>query len=597
MRAYAMALVAGLMILFTLVNPSQGAALPGAPLGPAKMTTVNLISSQEMIVTLSDEAVKARVLFSYQIKSAPVLGLSITVPEGWQAVNVQGEALGKWTQSGRTIKVPLSRKVSGEYYLLIELEKIRSAASGEETIPEVTTDGASREAGYVGLIVSPSLEAEVKKADRLVALDPEELPERMVSATDQPILYCYRFTQHPYEAKLKLTRNQDVKSLAATIDTVNLVAIFTKDGQAVTRVIYEVRNNRKQYLKLVLPEKAEIWSTLVEDKPVKAYKNDKGEVLIPLRLAKSSDEPPSFTVELIYYSPGTKLDKRGDVKSIFPKVDLPVSEIMATLYLPLEFKYSDFEGTLEKIETPEYTELGTLPVLPATPAAGPGTISKLKALGYLAKGGQMDNSSRAVERQNKMELEIADEVRQKRGEKSKFDDYSVARYGASPEPTAPPKEPGSGSDKPAPDKDGTMAVDHMFTTPPEGGATTATGAFIPKSSGRPFSGALPVKFSVPLRGQVFRFSKLVVVNEAPTLNFHYKKSISPAFWQKARLTGKIALFVLVALLLAALIRWIWKRPRPTQTLFPIVTSGSPLTPTPSAPPPLAQVSTPEPAGN
>ena len=348
----------------------------------------------------------------------------------------------------------------------------------------------------------------------------------MVEATDQPILYSYRFTQHPYEAKLKLTRNQDIKSLAATIDTVNLVAIFTKDGQAVIRIIYEVRNNRKQYLKLSLPEKAEIWSTLVEDKPVKAYKNDKGEVLIPLRLTKTSEGQPSFTVELIYFSPGNKLEKRGDVKSIFPKVDLPASEIMATLYLPLDFKYSDFEGTLEKIEMPEYRELGTLPVGMAADSDKPQPpVSRLKSLGYLGQAGRMENSSRALTRQNEMEQEIADELKQKSGDKSKFYDYKVAKYPAAAATPAPPpsEEPDAGLNKPAPRDDEDLAVDRMFTTPPKDSAATTTGAFATKSSSRPFSGALPVKFSVPLRGQVFRFSKLVVVNEAPTLNFHYKK--------------------------------------------------------------------------
>jgi len=104
MRVYAKAAMALLIVFLTFANPSQGAAGPGLDPGPTKMTTVNLISAQEMIVTVNDEVVKARVLFSYQIKSAPVSAFSITVPEGWQAVNVQGDALGKWTQNGRTIK-------------------------------------------------------------------------------------------------------------------------------------------------------------------------------------------------------------------------------------------------------------------------------------------------------------------------------------------------------------------------------------------------------------------------------------------------------------------------------------------------------------
>jgi hypothetical protein len=136
-------------------------------------------------------------------------------------------------------------------------------------------------------------------------------------------------------------------------------------------VIYSVRNNRNQFLRLKMPagmEKAkpaepEIWSVSVAGNTVSPAKDDTGNVLIPLvRSAAASQELAAFPVEIVYVeTPKSEAPTAGDIRVDLPLCGVPVMQVMYSYYVPAEGKYtvgwgaSGFSGPLSVVE--DFTSL------------------------------------------------------------------------------------------------------------------------------------------------------------------------------------------------------------------------------------------------
>lgn len=463
-----------------------------------------LYSTVELLVSIADEVVTAKANFNYDIKHSPMSRFSIDVPDGYDVVNVTGQGLSGWKADEGTLNVNVNYEVKGPYNLQVHMESKREMASGAVKIPEPITKDTERESGFVAVETKSSLEVNIVSLEGLVPIDAQELPSGLRYRAKYPILYSFRFGRHVYSGDLSVTRHEEVSVLTAAIDIINLVTLLTDDGKSVTRMIFEVRNNKKQYLKVDLPEKAEVWSAYLDDDPIKPSKNEKGQILVPLKKSGAGDEKVSFTAELIYYAPIDEMEKSGEIKIAFPKADIPASEMYVSLYLPPKFKYKKFEGDLEDItDKPE-------------------DISETFAYAPQAVGGARDEdkkimkakkerrySKRALTRQAQMETEIADELQMRQA-------------------VVPQMKPGSGGQAPASAK--------------------------PRSRGM-----LPVKFNVPLRGSVHRFSKLLVMDEAPELTFNYKKTRKPIPWHYVWTTAKIFLLLLVIVAFIYLIKFLRSR--------------------------------------
>ncbi len=203
-----------------------------------------------------------------------------------------------------------------------------------------------------------------------------------------------------------------------------------------------------------------MWSAYLDEESVKPTRNEKGQVLLPLKKS-GAQKRVSFTVELIYYAPVEDMEKDGAHRMVLPRADIPASELMLSLYLPPHYEYEDFEGDLERIEEMDKPYLQAKSKEEKTEKImepGPDVSYGLKNL----------SSKRAINRQAQMEKEIVEQVRQQ---------------AVKPAPSSP-------------------VADTVRQRP---------------------RGMLPVKFNVPLRGKPFRFSKLIIMNESPELSFKYEK--------------------------------------------------------------------------
>jgi hypothetical protein len=136
----------------------------------------------------------------------------------------------------------------------------------------------------------------------------------------------------------------------ANVDLVECVTHRTLAGKSMSRVRYFIRNNDRQFLMLTLPANSRIWQAFLDGEPVKPAQKATGEVLIPMKKSTTQGEDlQSFTIEIGYVTEVNKLSLKGDLLSELPGIDIPMSHLQWTLFLPEDYEYTNFEGPLKHV--------------------------------------------------------------------------------------------------------------------------------------------------------------------------------------------------------------------------------------------------------
>lgn len=121
--------------------------------------------------------------------------------------------------------------------------------------------------------------------------------------------------------------------IAAT-DAANYRTLFKTDGLAVTRVQFDVRNNRRRFLRLTLPSDSQIWSVLVDghaQKPAFASAEEATERDVLIKMINSATP---FPVELVYATRGDAIHNFGRISGSLPRPDMIVTRTAWDVCVP-----------------------------------------------------------------------------------------------------------------------------------------------------------------------------------------------------------------------------------------------------------------------
>ena len=163
-------------------------------------------------------------------------------------------------------------------------------------VPFVRAVGVARETGFVAVSRGENLEVRVAKSEGLEARDIKELPPALSSAF---LGYRY-FEPEKVSLSLDLMRHEVEPVLGALIRRMHIDTVLTDQGEATHEAIFEVQNNREQYLVLKVPGNMEIWGAFVRGVPVRpTTRESDGARLIELTKSESKDD--AFRVRLVMH--------------------------------------------------------------------------------------------------------------------------------------------------------------------------------------------------------------------------------------------------------------------------------------------------------
>jgi len=317
------------------------------------------------LISLMDVTMRGASSANIRVKSGRLERIQLELPEDVNLLSLSAPSLRTYkvgNEAGRQrIDVEFTQEMDGQFRIEANYERIAPDADSESPVPTPTVVGAEVEQGRIAVEALAAVEVQVARSDQLSSVDPSELPQQLVLKTTNPILLAYKYvhTDPPYQLALQITRHPEVSVQSASIDHAHYQTLFTRDGLAVTTARFTVRNNRKQFLRLRLPEGAEVWSATVAGRPEKpaitATADDTRDGSEgPEILIKVINSIEGFPIELVYATPLPEMGVLGRVRAHLPRPDMIVTATRWDVFLPDRFRYGRPDSNMDIAAASEF---------------------------------------------------------------------------------------------------------------------------------------------------------------------------------------------------------------------------------------------------
>ncbi|MHB8519503.1 MAG: type II secretion system protein [Limisphaerales bacterium] len=295
--------------------------------------------------TFTETLVSARALVKFDIANAPVKEFRVRVPAGAKNVELTGVNIRRRDQQTNVWRVELQNKVRGDYVLSVTWEWPKDSKTNLVELAGIEAVGVERESGSLVVAARPPLQVTEKSAGELLSkIDVAELPAWTGRAPESAVL-AYRYVRPGYRLLVEARRYAEAEVLQALVDSARFTTVVSDDGQMMTEASLSVRNNGRQHLEIELPKGATVWSAFVAGEPVRPSKRE-GRLLLPLERTSASDAP--IAVELTYVGVDKFPRRNGNVALASPKFDVPLKNARWDLFLPPDFEYTDFAGSMTR---------------------------------------------------------------------------------------------------------------------------------------------------------------------------------------------------------------------------------------------------------
>lgn len=319
------------------------------------------------------------------------------IPEGMTVLDVTGAGLRDWQVApDGTLTAQLNFAAEGNYTLIIDLERVIPQGSGNAEVPIIEPLGVERSKGFVGVQALGAMEITPGAVEGTAAVDVRTLPATIVGVTAQPVLLGFKYLGMSAKIPIVVSEHEEVDVLVTLLDRAEAVSMFTQDGRRLTSVRYQVRNNRRQFLRLALPSGAELWSASVAGRAVQPAKSGEGALLVPLvRSQAAGGSLAAFEVSVVYVENGEPpAHGRGSFEAELPKADAPTTWVGWTVYAPSSAKLGKrtFDGSLRKV--PVLSRPASAAQVYANPAQN---IAVQQAAGNIVASGGIGEGAAPVE--------------------------------------------------------------------------------------------------------------------------------------------------------------------------------------------------------
>ncbi|MEZ4382023.1 MAG: hypothetical protein R3A79_11800 [Nannocystaceae bacterium] len=306
------------------------------------------------LVSLGEGLMKTSASVTYTILFAGQSELRLKIPKGMTILSVTGNGIRDWKLEGEELRVVLNYAAEGTYSLGVELEKVIGEGSKKLEAPLIIPQGVERSKGYVGVESRGNFEISAGDVKGATTVDVRALPAAILGITSQPVLLGYKYLGADVDVPLEIAVHDDIDVLVTILDQIRARTMWTPEGRRITSVKYQIRNNRKQFLRLSLPEGAELWSVSVGGRAVQPAQAGDGRVMIPLlRSQTSGGSLAAFNVEVVYVESGAKTPDsgRGTFKASLPRADAPSTYVAWTVYSPMgtKIRKRSYDGNLRQV--------------------------------------------------------------------------------------------------------------------------------------------------------------------------------------------------------------------------------------------------------
>jgi len=338
----------------------------------------------DTLVSLGEVTMRCSATVELNVKSGGITDLVLDLPAGVNLLGLAGPSIRTHAvtpESGaQRIDVAFTQEMEGQFRLDVEYERIMVDSDDAVEVPTLAVRGAEVEQGRLAVEALSAVEVRASSKSQLTDLDVNDLPQQMVLRTTNPILMAFKYVkaEQPSELKLSVTRHQVVEVQEAAIDQADYTTLFTSDGLAVTTARFTVRNSRKQFLRVELPEGSTVWSAFVDGRPEKPALGEQGSNEVLIKIITSTR---GFPVQLVYATDGDKIRGLGRLRPTLPRPDILVTSSKWDVYVPDGLSYGDPSSNMKIVVTgvrQDLDELGRVVAIAQEDAAKHRAVEPLR---------------------------------------------------------------------------------------------------------------------------------------------------------------------------------------------------------------------------
>jgi hypothetical protein len=315
------------------------------------------------LVGLGDDTGHLSLRANLEIVQGLASAVTLTLPAGLVVNDVSGALVSDWDVKGDALTVSFLEPVADRVMLTLTGE-FRPPREGRVEVPLVRLAQAERETGGVAVEVLGAGELTKHEARGLDPTEPSDLGE-MVAGRDSPALVAFRYAlRDPGAARtlaVTVSRYTPQAVLLANVDEARYRVLLTEDGKTLVDGRLAVRNNQRNFLGVMLPAGATLWTASIDGREVRPGRSADGMLLLPLRKGRAGAEVPVSLVTIAYFDRHAAWAGNGQVALELPAIDLPVSRTgvmvhhsprFRTTLDPGVFRAADYEEPVTAVMRP-----------------------------------------------------------------------------------------------------------------------------------------------------------------------------------------------------------------------------------------------------
>ena len=295
-------------------------------------------------ISLSDTLVTGHALVRYDIANAPVKELSVKVPPSAQNVEISGPNIRSREQDGDVWRIELQSPAQGTYTLTVTWELPSPSGTNAMDMAGVSAENVERETGFLAIAARAPMQVAESSAENIQRADTSDIPD-WAGAADPAATLIYRYVRPGYKLALDVRRLDAASVLQAIVQDAQMTSVVADDGQMMTELSVSLQSNGRQFLAIGLPPGSTVWSAFVAGQAVRPGVQD-GKLLLPIEQSAADDG--AIVVDLTYVGTNSFPRGKGQVRFDSPKFDVPLKNARWQVYLPPDYDYSRFQGTMTR---------------------------------------------------------------------------------------------------------------------------------------------------------------------------------------------------------------------------------------------------------
>ena len=310
---------------------------------PVAQREVRFLSDVKTVVSVGDSQLRLTALCDVTVIQGEAAEFKVPLPPGFELTTASGPTVESSDASGGMLTLRVHEPTQRNHQFLIALE--RTNRDMKVDAPLLTFSGAQRETGELLVEGIGAMELVAREAGGLRRMDVREAAAITRSLSHFPLQAAFRYNRRAADApklELEWTQFPDANVLSAVAERATVTTLANIEGRTLTEVTLRVRNHAQPFLKVELPQGAQLLSTEVEGERVKPLSSPDGS-RVPL-LRPNLDSSRAYTVSFVYLNNGSRFAKNGTYDMGLPKLDIPINVLTWELSLPDRLEVKQFSG-------------------------------------------------------------------------------------------------------------------------------------------------------------------------------------------------------------------------------------------------------------